>query len=279
LKLTVLVDNNTLIDRYFLAEPGVCFYIETEGKKILFDAGYSDVFIRNANKIGIRLQDLDMVVLSHGHLDHTWGLTHLVQLLAETQTEEKRNKKPSLIAHPLAFASRSHRSEKEIGSILKEDTLKKFFNLKLTREPLKLTGKMTFLGEISRLNDFEGKKSIGMIFVDGKETPDFIPDDSAVAFHSKDGLVVITGCSHSGICNIIEQARRVTGVQTIADVIGGFHLLAPSQKQLQGTLDYFQRLKPAAVHACHCTDLKSKIALASVVNLREVGAGMILENS
>jgi len=83
MKLNVLVDNNTLIDRYFLGEPAVSYFIENNGDRILFDAGYSDIFIKNAIKMGIDLLDLDFIVLSHAHLDHTWGLGHLVQYYAE----------------------------------------------------------------------------------------------------------------------------------------------------------------------------------------------------
>ena len=79
MKLTVLVDNNTLIDRYFLAEPGLSFLIEDGDTVVLFDTGYSDIFLKNAWKIGLSLTNIDYLVLSHGHLDHTWGLEPLIK--------------------------------------------------------------------------------------------------------------------------------------------------------------------------------------------------------
>ncbi|MDD4160533.1 MAG: MBL fold metallo-hydrolase [Synergistaceae bacterium] len=99
LKLTVLVDNNTLIDKYLTAEPGLSFWIESDGRKILFDTGYSDVFIKNAQVLGINLNDIDVAVLSHGHNDHTWGLNHLVQYFDRTMKSDM----PEMIAHPGAF--------------------------------------------------------------------------------------------------------------------------------------------------------------------------------
>lgn len=279
MKLTVLVDNSTFIDRYFIAEPAVSFFVEADGKKILFDAGYSDVFITNAQKLGIDLLDVDMVVLSHGHLDHTWGLTHLIHYFSEKKWLGNEVKRPILIAHPIIFASRSFESDPEIGSLLKEETLKKFFDIQLTKKPLQLSDKLTFMGEIERANDFEAQKNIGMVWQNGKKIPDMVMDDSALVCQAKEGLVIITGCSHAGICNILEQARIITGQSQVVDVVGGFHLLNPSLEQMNGTKTYLSKLKPSCIHACHCTDLKSKIELSKVVNLKEVGVGLTLNYS
>lgn len=76
MKLTVLVDNHTTIDHYYLGEPGLCYYIEDEDSRFLLDTGYSDIYIENARRLGIDLSDLDTIVLSHGHNDHTAERTH-----------------------------------------------------------------------------------------------------------------------------------------------------------------------------------------------------------
>jgi 7,8-dihydropterin-6-yl-methyl-4-(beta-D-ribofuranosyl)aminobenzene 5'-phosphate synthase len=86
----------------------------------------------------------------------------------------------------------------------------------------------------------------------------------------------MVGCSHAGVCNTIEYAREVCSEPRIVDVIGGFHLQKPSRQHLEGTLAYFRRLQPQALHACHCTDLAAKIALAQVADMQEVGAGLSL---
>jgi 7,8-dihydropterin-6-yl-methyl-4-(beta-D-ribofuranosyl)aminobenzene 5'-phosphate synthase len=276
MKLTVLIDNNTLIDRYFLAEPGVSYLIEDGGKKILFDVGYSDAFITNARKLSINLLDVDEVVLSHGHLDHTWGLEALVRLYSEATGEKLPVKKPRLVAHPLALSPKKSKRLAQLGTLLAKDKLSSFFQLELRRAPLYLTERLVFLGEIERTNNFEAQKPLGKVIEDGVEKDDFLVDDTALAYQSARGLIIITGCSHSGICNITEYARKVCSIQEVADIIGGFHLLNPPAAQLQGTLEYLKTLQPGAVHACHCTDLNSKIALAKVANLREVGVGLSL---
>ncbi len=277
MRLTVLVDNNTLIDQYLLGEPAVSYLIEVAGKKILFDAGYSDVFLLNTEKLGIDLTELDMVVLSHGHLDHTWGLAYLIRLFSEARSSGRMKHKPALIAHPQVFAKRSYQDDPHIGSLLQPADLDPFFEIQLSPSPVELTERLFFLGEIARNNDFEAQESLGQLEIDGQESPDWVLDDSALAYRADDGLVVITGCSHAGICNIVEQARRVSGEGRVLDIIGGFHLLEPSALQLNGMIDYLEKLKPAQVHACHCTDLYSKMALGKVVNLGEVGSGLVLE--
>ena len=277
MKLTVLVDNNTLIDRYFYGEPGVSYFIEDEGKRILFDVGYSDVFIKNAQKMNINLLNIDFLALSHGHLDHTWGLDPLIRLYTEAIIENINHKNPLLVAHPLTFLTKKSDSLDEIGSIISEDKLSKHFKLKLSKDPVWLTEKIVFLGEIERKNDFEAKMPIGKIVKDDFGYDDYLMDDSALVYKSSRGLIVITSCSHAGICNIAEYAKKICKDDKIIDIIGGFHLLNPSKEQLQGTLEYMKKLEPDEVHACHCTDLNSKIALSKVINLREVGVGLKLE--
>jgi 7,8-dihydropterin-6-yl-methyl-4-(beta-D-ribofuranosyl)aminobenzene 5'-phosphate synthase len=277
MKLTVLVDNNTLTDQCFLGESALSHFIETEGRKTLFDVGYSDAFITNARKLHIDLLDVDFVVLSHGHLDHTWGLVPLVRLYTEGLMEKLPVKKPTLVAHPLMLLPKTLENLPEVGSLLPEEKLSGFFDVQLSREPVWLTNRLVFLGEIERSNDFEAKKPIGKVLGDGVEKDDFLLDDSALAYKSRDGLVIVTGCSHAGICNIVEQARRVCGEERVVDIVGGLHLLDPSAEQLQGTLEYLRALRPGSLHACHCTDLRSKIALSRVVDLKEVGVGLALE--
>jgi 7,8-dihydropterin-6-yl-methyl-4-(beta-D-ribofuranosyl)aminobenzene 5'-phosphate synthase len=277
MRLKVLVDNDTLIDRYFRGEPGVSYFIEDGSKKILFDVGYSNLFIENAFKMRIELLDLDFVVLSHGHLDHTWGLDPLARLITEAKIEGIYHKTPMLVAHPDAFLSRKIAGLGEIGPLLSEVQLSRHFGLRKSRDPVWLTDRLVFLGEIERENDFEAKTPLGMISTGEGEMDDFLIDDSALAYRSQDGLVIISGCSHSGICNIVEQARRIFDEERVIDIVGGLHLLDPPERQMKETLRYFERVRPRVVHACHCTDLASKIALAGVANLKEVGVGLDIE--
>jgi 7,8-dihydropterin-6-yl-methyl-4-(beta-D-ribofuranosyl)aminobenzene 5'-phosphate synthase len=269
-RLKVLVDNNTLIDRYFKAEPGLSFWIESDGKKILFDTGYSDIFMENAQVMGIDVNSADVIVLSHGHNDHTWGLNHLVQHFDRTMCI----KRPEMIAHPCAF-KRKRCGSQEIGMILKEDVMEEYFEISKYSSPVRVTEKLLWLGEIPR----EGWniKPIGTTLVNDHWIDDYCLDDSALAYEAKDGLIIITGCSHSGICNIINHARKLTGVERILDVVGGFHLQKVERDLMDKTVKELSRIAPKVMHPCHCTDLKAKIVLGQSFSIEEVGSGLELE--
>jgi 7,8-dihydropterin-6-yl-methyl-4-(beta-D-ribofuranosyl)aminobenzene 5'-phosphate synthase len=275
MKLTVLIDNNTFIDRYFLGEPGISFFIEADETRILFDCGYSDAFLQNARKMRIDLLCLDYLVFSHGHADHTWGVDALIREFMDAFLLNLPHRKPTVVAHPKTFLSTIYDDAIEIGAVISEEKLKHQFELKLSRKPLKLTERLTFLGEIPRKNDFESHLPLGR--KEGESEDDFIPDDTALVYQTDEGLVIITGCAHAGICNTIEHARRVCSENRIVDIIGGLHLLNPSKKQIDGTVRYLKDLNLKHLHACHCTDLASKMVLASAAPLKEVGVGLTLE--
>ncbi|BHH82807.1 MBL fold metallo-hydrolase [Desulforhopalus sp. 52FAK] len=274
MELTVLVDNNSLIDRYFLAEPGLSFYINDDDHELLFDLGYSDVFYQNALKMDLSLTRVKDVVISHGHLDHTWGLEPYIRRLNELQFENSGHFRPRLVAHPEAFTSVLGEGSSEFGSLLSADKLSKHFEMHLSVAPVAITPKLIWLGEIPRKFDFENLQTFGR--KEGETRRDIVPDDSALVYTSAEGLVIITGCSHAGICNIIEYAKEVCQENRVFDIIGGLHLLNPDPIQLEGTLQYLESLGVETIHPCHCTDLSSKIALSTVVKVEEVGVGLKL---
>lgn len=279
MKLTVLVENSTLTDRNFVSEPGLSLFIEVDGKKVLFDTGLSGLFLRNAEAMQICLRDLDFVVLSHCHYDHSWGLADFIREMSLKRMEGVTVTTPDLVAHPLVFASRFRDRYPEAGSLISEERASHHFALRLSQEPLWLTENLVFLGEIQRNHAFEqtdpGDRKIRLS--GGISEPDLLRDDSALAWQGPDGLVIITGCSHAGICNIVEQAMRVTGENRILDIIGGLHLLRPSDERLRETISYLHHISPGTVHACHCTSFAAKVAMAQKLPLAETGVGLTLE--
>jgi 7,8-dihydropterin-6-yl-methyl-4-(beta-D-ribofuranosyl)aminobenzene 5'-phosphate synthase len=278
MKITILVDNTALFDRMFIAEHGFSAYIEAEGKRILFDTGYSDAVLKNAQKMQIDLLDLDYIVLSHGHFDHTGGVWHIIHRFMEATIENTPHRLPRLIAHPRCFFPRPKSPLADIGSVLTADEVQRVMPLELSAGPVSLTPNLFFLGEIEQKFAFErsltGPRRI--VLPDNSVQDDHILDDTSLAFRSRGGLVIIPGCAHAGICNTVEYARKICGESRVHDIIGGLHLRSAGS-QLDGTLAYLKDLQPSSLHACHCTSLAAKVALAQVAPLQECGVGLRLE--
>lgn len=265
MKVSVLVDNTALIDRYYLAEPALALYLEDGDDRVLFDTGYSDLLLRNAAALGIDLARVASIVLSHGHNDHTGGLVSLRQagLMAGK----------TLVAHPEALAPKWDGDE-AIGSPLNADHAAQVARLRLTREPLLIGDRLIFLGEIPRRFAFEPPLAVGR-GADG-QTPDFLPDDSALAYRGDQGLFIFTGCSHSGLCNIVAHAREVCGERRIAGIVGGFHLFE-CDARLEQTVHYLAQQGVGCVYPCHCVSLAAKCALFHALPVGEIGVGSVLD--
>ena len=235
LQITVLNDNR-LCSSLLGCEHGLSLYVESNEKKILFDTGNTDLFLKNAERLGIRPEEADVIVLSHGDYDHTGGL----RFLPGGQR---------LIAHPACTSFRISRTRgTPAGMPIEEETLKKKYLTCFSREPQALGKSVTFLGEIERKMDFEGK-SFPMIDREGRIYP--CPDDTGLMAETAEGLIVISGCAHSGICNTVEYAKKLAGTDRVRAVLGGFHLLQMDEAA-QKTIDYM-RDNVEKVYLAHCT--------------------------
>ena len=263
MKLTVLADNNTYIDMYYLGEPALSYYIEDDDTRILFDTAYSDAYIANAEKMGIDLNSIDKIVLSHGHNDHTGGLKYLSR------------KGIKLIAHPNTFDYKFN-DGLEVSSPLSKDEVSRIYDLSLSKDPVRISDNIIFLGEIPTYFDFEKRYALGKTRKNGKLVDDYLYDDSAIVYKSDKGLFVITGCSHSGICNIMEHAKKVCSDERIYGVIGGYHLFNVDER-LHKTIEYFKENKVELIYPCHCVSLAAKIEMGKVLDIKEVGVGLIVE--
>lgn len=271
MKATILVDNYVPNKFELIGEPSFSCLVEADGLKILFDTGMSGIPFDNARKISLDLSDVTHVVLSHGHLDHTWGMENFIQRYPP-------NGKVKLICHPDALQSKIF-GRKNIGMKRDESYLQRHFEIQKSKRPHWISDKIVFLGEIERKNDFEAKIPIGRARKDGILSDDYMLDDSALAIDGKDGIGIVTGCSHSGICNIAEYAKKVIGKEKIAFILGGFHMQSEDADSdiVVKTVRCLEGLGVERMLPCHCTNMLGKIAIGKAMKTGEVGTGSVIE--
>ncbi|PLX03830.1 MAG: MBL fold metallo-hydrolase [Marinilabiliales bacterium] len=256
MKLTVLCDN--VAGKYLQAEHGVSYLIE-EDIELLFDTGSSDLFLRNAEKLDIDINEIELVVLSHGHYDHGNGLRYL---------DNKR-----LVCHPEVFTSRFNKRDlRYLGLNIGREEAEQKFDIQYSREPLQLSEKIYFLGEIPRKDNSSGSTSD---FTDSKGLVDIVPDDSAIAVVTKNGLVVVTGCGHAGICNTLEHAKNVTGISKIHAILGGFHLKCRDSNTMQ-VIEYLKNENVKRVYPSHCVSFEAMIEFYNAFDISVMKTGDIL---
>jgi len=278
IRITTLTEN-TASWVHLLAEWGLSMLVETEDCRILSDTGTSFVTAHNANTMGVDLTQVDRVFFSHGHFDHTGGLLHVLRLM---------KKQVEVIAHPDIWAEKYYFNPERkacfynpadkyeyIGVPFSREEAEKFgacFNL--TREPVWITDNIVTSGEIPMLTEYETIDPDLYVREDGEFKPDPLPDDQSLFIKSDRGLVVVAGCAHRGIVNVLNHARQLTGVESIYAVIGGTHLAPASPERLKLTIAELKRLGVQRVAASHCTGLPAACALA-----REFGDRFLFNNA
>ncbi|WAC08312.1 MAG: MBL fold metallo-hydrolase [Thermodesulfobacteriota bacterium] len=247
---------------------------------LLLDAGWSATGVfHNLKELGINIDEIEAVVLSHGHMDHYGSLRGILKLISEPIP---------VIVHPDVFLQNRFLilpdGEKITFPTLNESTFQKnVVKIIKNTEPYLLAEELVLVtGEIERTTNFE--KGILNAYVDrrGKIERDLIMDDQGLIVHLKDkGLVIITGCAHSGIINTVRYAQKVTGIDPVYAVIGGFHLSGTKfEAVIHPTLEEIKRVNPFVISPMHCTGFKATMEIAKNMPrqfvLSSVGSTLLL---
>ena len=218
-----------------LAEHGFSAVIRTAvGEKtrtMLFDFGFSEIGAAyNARTLGVSMGEVEAIALSHSHGDHAGGFRELVQLIGKPGVE--------LVVHPAAFRVPRYvkfdggKSKSQHPPFTREMTEAAGVKVVATKEPRPmLGGDVLFLGEIPRRTPFETGLPNAYYEEGGVEKKDTIADDTSLVMNLRGkGLIVLSGCAHSGIINTVTRAREVTGIDTVHVIMGGFHInVAPTE--------------------------------------------------
>ena len=237
-----------------LAEQGLSLAVDVwnEGSviRIIYDFGRSEeVFLHNASLLDINFNDLDYLVLSHGHVDHYGSLQHIL-----TTTGKSR-----LFAHP-EVSGRKRYMRLQNGDFagpweLKAEILNEFKSrISLSANPSFIASDIIVSGEIERQTDFEKGMPNAFVEVGGDLTHDRIRDDQALFIDLEGrGIVLLTGCCHAGLVNTLLYALKILPGRPVYAVIGGFHLNNADEKQMNETIEYLRSLNIRYLAALHCT--------------------------
>ena len=256
MRISVLCEDSPLCSR-FEAEHGLSFLIQTEKNKILFDAGQSDLFLRNAEKLGEKLQDVDIVILSHGHYDHGNGLEYFMQ----------RNSHAKIYVHPLAFAAFFH-GERYIGLSEKVKASQERFVM--------LDQKIDLDKELSVLPAAllaEAKPTDLLIKCDDALAPDRFQHELYLVVTQGNEKVLFTGCCHRGILAVLEVAKQ----NGITHIVGGFHLTDTLSTEQLAIIAEELRSSPISYYSGHCTHFIVAEHLSKVLGKRfhKLASGMM----
>jgi len=257
-KITTLVENAVAQSgKALLAEHGLSFYIEAGDRRILFDTGQNLAISNNARVLGIDLSQIDTVVLSHGHYDHSGGLQSILD----------RNKSFTLHGHPDVFSSKvkkTNGSYKYIGiPVAKNDIVGCGISLQLNRDSVEIAPGVITSGEISLKNDFEDGEPMFFLKNDEGVIPDPLADDQALILETTKGLVVLLGCSHRGVINTLSHVAQLKGNHKINAILGGLHLGKASDAKLSKIIEHLRGFDPDMVGVGHCTGQRAFLALAN----------------
>ena len=250
IKIIVLLENTTKSTKV-KCKHGLSLYVETKSHKILFDMSPNDLFLKNSKSLGIDISAIDIAIISHGHIDHCGGLKYFLE----------NNKKAKIYLRLQAV-------EKHYVKLLKIP-----FNIGINNA-LVSGDRFIFTNDIHKIDDeillfsnskgkFLSPKSNDNLFTkrNGKIIQDDFCHEQNLLITSKENQILFCGCAHSGIVNIISQAKNITGKEPTA-VIGGFHLYEPIKKRYESD-KYIDNVaialakEKSSYYTCHCTGKKA----------------------
>lgn len=248
MRITIVCENSVGRAIPAIGEHGFACWIELDGRHYLVDSGQGLGIINNAQVLGLPLDELSGMVISHGHYDHAGGLDQVL----------RHNNGLDVYAHPDVFAERYSQGGhtlRFLGIPQRRELLETLgANFKFTPEFSEIAPNLYVTGCVPRQNDFEvGDKNLVQRDGNGDFEPDPFNDDMAVAMDTERGLVVVLGCAHAGIINTLDHICRQFNRQEVYAVVGGTHLGPVSAQQFDATLQELKRFNIQKLGVSHCT--------------------------
>jgi 7,8-dihydropterin-6-yl-methyl-4-(beta-D-ribofuranosyl)aminobenzene 5'-phosphate synthase len=263
-RVTILCENNVTMPLKVMGEHGFACYIETPRGNYLFDTGQGLGLKNNAAVLGKDLSDIAAIMLSHGHYDHTGGLPAALEAAGAVD----------VYAHPDLFVDRvsiDGDSKRSVGIPYRRSYLESLgARFKLSHRMAEVGPEVYLTGEIPRVCAFErDDPHLAQVTVTGKMIcPDPVRDDLSCVINTPKGLILVMGCAHAGMINIIEYVTRKTGQNRIYALLGGTHLGFLDDQQFRDTLDRLETYHIALIGVSHCTGLSRAAAMFTALGQR-----------
>jgi len=249
MKISCVVDNQAGFHSDFYAEHGFSLLIETNKENILLDTAQTSIILKhNLDKLGI--ESVDKIVLSHGHVDHAGGISGV---------PTRDGMETKFYLHPEALTPKFRKTSdiiKYIGFPQNIEVSKLNLEVKKIDKPTRIGKNIWIFNQVNDYSHFETIPPYLAIKKDNQFFPDKFNDEINLVIKTNHGLVVLSGCAHKGIVNILYSAREYFQDE-IYGVIGGSHLVEAKNQRIQKTIDEFKKLDPQIIALGHCTGFKA----------------------
>jgi 7,8-dihydropterin-6-yl-methyl-4-(beta-D-ribofuranosyl)aminobenzene 5'-phosphate synthase len=257
-RATVLVDERAPAGTGLATEHGLCVLVQAGEASVLLDAGLEGACVQNAARLRADLSSAQPIVLSHGHYDHTGGLAALLGAIGPRE----------VVAHPAVFGERyaqrkNDARRRRVGIPVTRDALEAVgASFRLEAGPTEVGPGIMTTGVIPRQTEFETPNPDLFVSAGRSRRPDPFEDDQALVVRTRRGPVVILGCAHAGVVNTLRYAAQLAGSAGVHAVMGGMHLLAAGDDQIEQTIQGMRDLGVERIMPCHCTGEQATARLA-----------------
>lgn len=269
MKVSILTENRTS-KRGFLAEHGLSVFIEYNGTRILFDTGQTDVYLRNAAKLGIDLRTTDLIVMSHGHYDHCGGYAFF----------------PETDKHPTAYIRENAFDRKFIKDTggyreicIPWDYESRKSSITLTGAKTRIRDDIYLLSDVPQTAAFEKLSDKLAVESGGKMITDPMSDEQLLVIDTAEGLVVFIGCAHPGIANCLNHVIAQFPDRKIRTVLAGMHLGSIDDVRFVKTVSFLKKLDIGLLIPLHCTGVMRECDMKRILEdeCLLIGAGESFE--